>query len=335
MVKGVFSCKDGKTTEELTLSAGWTQKNQMEKWFKGEETFDTREQKVLEFYFNSTGKLKCRKERGRITPSTFLPKYGMVSDSTKFLSDLMGANVFSTPKPVKMIEDFINWFTDDDDIILDFFAGSCTTAHAVMDLNATDGGLRKFICVQLPEIIDKKSPAFQAGYKNIADISKERIKLAGKKIKEAGGLAHTPDLGFKVFRLDDSNLKRWDPYPDHEDIEPNLADAVDYLKDDREEDDFLFELLLKCGLDLAVPIETRTVAGNKQIYSIGLGKLVVCLDTDITTEVAEAIAELNAELKPEDGMRVILRDEGFKDDCAKTNSIITLKTRGIKDVKSL
>ncbi len=335
VVKGVFSCKDGKTTEELTLSAGWTQKNQMEKWFKGEETFDTREQKVLEFYFNSTGKLKCRKERGRITPSTFLPKYGMVSDSTKFLSDLMGANVFSTPKPVKMIEDFINWFTDDDDIILDFFAGSCTTAHAVMDLNATDGGLRKFICVQLPEIIDKKSPAFQAGYKNIADISKERIKLAGKKIKEAGGLAHTPDLGFKVFRLDDSNLKRWDPYPDHEDIEPNLADAVDYLKDDREEDDFLFELLLKCGLDLAVPIETRTVAGNKQIYSIGLGKLVVCLDTDITTEVAEAIAELNAELKPEDGMRVILRDEGFKDDCAKTNSIITLKTRGIKDVKSL
>ena len=250
--------------------------------------------------------------------------------------DLFGsAKYFSYPKPIDFIKKLMDIGTDSSGVILDFFAGSSTTAHATMELNAEDGGNRKFICVQLPEALDKESEAFQAGYKTIADISKERIRLAGKKIKDAGGLAHTPDLGFKVFRLDTSNLKRWDPYPDHEDIEPNLADAVDYIKDDRKEDDLLFELLLKCGLDLAVPIETRTVAGNKQIYSIGLGKLVVCLDTDITTEVAEAIAELNAELKPEDGMRVILRDEGFKDDCAKTNSIITLKSRGITDVKSL
>ncbi len=278
---------------------------------------------------------KSQAEESRRTTTSWWDEKFYTSEATKKLNNLIGGNYFDTPKPVELIKKMLTLSTKDDDIILDFFAGSGTTAHATMQLNSEDGGNRKFICVQLPEATKEKSEAFQAGYKNIAEIAKERIRLAGKKIKDAGGLAHTPDLGFKVFRLDTSNLERWDPYPDHEDIEPNLADAVDYLKDDREEEDLLFELLLKCGLDLAVPIETRTVAGNKQIYSIGLGKLVVCLDTDITTEVAEAIAELNAELKPEDGMRVILRDEGFKDDCAKTNSIITLKTRGIKDVKSL
>ena len=251
---------------------------------------------------------------------------------TLLTKEMMGKRIFDFPKPIEMIMRAIEMGSEKDDIILDFFAGSGTTAHAVMQMNAEDRGNRKFICVQLPEILDEKSEAHKAGYKNIADISKERIRRAGKKIKAVGGLAHTPDLGFKVFRLDDSNLKRWDP--DFKNIEASLIDAVDYLKQDRSEDDLLFELLLKCGLDLTVPIETRTVA-NKKIYSIGEGKLVVCLDTDITTEVAEAIAALNAELTPENGMQVILRDEGFKDDCAKTNSIITLKTRGIKDVKSL
>ena len=139
-----------------------------------------------------------------------------------------------------------------------------------------------------------------------------------------------------MFRLDTSNLKRWDSsITSVEEVEVRLTDAVDYIKADRSpEDDLLFELLLKYGLDLAVPIEPRTV-GNKQIYSIGEGKLVVCLDTDITTEVAEAIALLNEEDPPEGGMRVVFLDAGFKDDCAKTNSIITLKSRGITDVKSL
>ncbi len=263
------------------------------------------------------------------------------------LKNLFGVkDVFSNPKPSDLIAHliYLSVNPEENQIVLDFFAGSGSTGSAVYNYNNLLGADVNYILVQLPEKIEKTKKEQRTALDfcnsnnlvpNIAEIAKERIRRAGKKIKAAGGLAHNPDLGFKVFRLDSSNLNLWDPYPDHEDLQPNLTDAVDYIKDDRKEDDLLFELLLKCGLDLAVPIETRTVAGNKQIYSIGLGKLVVCLDTDITTGVAEAIAELNAELTPENGMRVILRDEGFKDDCAKTNSIITLKSRGITDVKSL
>ena len=218
VVNGVLKCKGRKTTEQVTLSAGWTQKDQMTKYFKGEEVFDTKKQKVVEFYFNSKGKLKCKKERSKITPSTMLPEYGMVSSNTALVTNLFdGVEVFDSPKPINMISDFASWFCNDDEIILDFFAGSGTTGHAIMELNR-DGGNRKFILCQKEEPIDpiNKKNAYEFCIKNglhpvISSITVERLKRAGDKIKSdidaensKSGMSdehkkQVPDLGYKVF----------------------------------------------------------------------------------------------------------------------------------------
>ena len=207
--KGRLRSVDGLTAEPVTLRAGWTQRNQMKRWFAGEETFDTRGQRVVEFYFNSAGKLKCRKKRGRITPSSILPSYGMVSESTAQLCALMGGDVFPTPKPTKMIEDFVQWFTGEGEIILDFFAGSATTAHAVMRSAARRNLTNQFIMVQLPEPLDDRVGRARASARyceqlgrapNIAELSKERIRRAAAQIREEYP-KFNGDLGFKVFKL--------------------------------------------------------------------------------------------------------------------------------------
>ena len=154
VVSGNFKAMNGKTTESFTLSAGWTQKKQMISFFNGEETFDTKGQKIIEFYFSSTGKLKCRKERSKITPSTVLPEYGMSSQHTDALKKLSADFEFNNPKPVPMLKDFIKWFAKKENIILDYFAGSGTTAHAVINLNREDGGRRKYILVEQGEYFD-------------------------------------------------------------------------------------------------------------------------------------------------------------------------------------
>ncbi len=216
VVNGVLKCVDGKTSEAVALSAGWTQKDQMTKYFKGEEVFDTKKQKVIEFYFNSKGKLKCKKEKSKITPSTILPEYGMVSRNTASVNNLFGGiEVFDSPKPVNMIADFASWFCNDDEVILDFFAGSGTTGHAVMELNK-DGGNRKFILCQIDEPINKDKPAYKFCIDNnlppvISSITIERLKRAGEKIAKDIEAENSktslfeedkkqlPDLGFKVF----------------------------------------------------------------------------------------------------------------------------------------
>lgn len=148
VVQGPFVVKDGQTTFPIVLSAGWTQKKQMKSWFDGQETFDTKGQRIIEFYFNSTGKIKCRKQRGALTPSTFLPEFGMGSEQTSHLEDIMGIpNTFTNPKPVDMIKLFAEWFCPSNGKILDFFAGSGTTMEATMQLNAEDGGHRQCILV--------------------------------------------------------------------------------------------------------------------------------------------------------------------------------------------
>lgn len=185
-----------------------------------------------------------------------------------------------------------------------------------MQLNSEDGVTRHHISVQLPEAIDEKSEAYKAGYTNIADISKERIRRAAKKIKQENP-DYDGDLGFKTFKLDSSNIKSWDA--DFDTLEEDLLGAVDYIKENRSSEDILYELLLKYGLDLTVPIETRTIAG-KTVYSIGLGALIVCLDKDITIEVVNGIGALKEELQPEI-MRVVFKDESFKDDVVKTNAL--------------
>lgn len=237
---------------------------------------------------------------------------------------------FDNPKPTGLLKYLINPSVYDDSIVLDFFSGSCSTADAVMQINAEKSMKLSYIMVQLPELTPEGSEGKKLGYNNIADISKDRIRLATKKIKEENPL-FSGDLGFKVFKLDTSNIKTWEAGFDT--LKDDLIAAADYIKQDRSSDDIVFELLLKYGLDLTVPIETRMIAGKK-VYSIGLGALVVCLDNEVPMETVNGIGALKEELKPEI-MRVVFKDSGFKDDVVKTNALQTLKRFGIEDIKSL
>ena len=296
----------------------------------------------------------------------FADGWGSNEDAEEELRTLMSIQgLMEFTKPRKLIEKLVASLRDPDGMILDFFAGSCTTAHAVMDLNRLDSGARCYIMVQLPEptyeIKDgKKVPkrgheeAFRAGYETIAEIGKERIRRVIKKIEEELNpqttqmdaeeelfkdveennlrqSADSLDLGFKVFKLDASNIKPWDA--DFDDVEGALLSAVENIKPDRSEADVLYELLLKYGLDLAVPIEERSI-GGRTVHIIGAGALIVCLAKDITLEVVEGIAALKEELKPE-VIHVVFKDSGFADDIVKTNAVQILRQAGIEDVKSL
>jgi adenine-specific DNA-methyltransferase len=240
-------------------------------------------------------------------------------------------NLLEFPKPIELIKRCIQLATCDDDLTIDFFAGSSTTAHAVMQRNVEDSCERKFIMVQLPEPCDDKSEAFKAGYKNIAEISKERIRRAAAKIKEENP-DYNGDLGFKVFKLDSTNIKPWEA--DFETLDENLLeDYITNIKPGRTESDILYEILLKYGLDLTLPIKEHTIAGKK-VFNIGMGALIICLSDAVDLDVVAGIAGLKEELKPEI-MRVVFKDSGFKDDVVKTNAVQILKQAGIEDVRSL
>ena len=219
---------------------------------------------------------------------------------------------------------------DQDSIILDFFAGSSTTAHAVMELNVEDEGNRTFIMVQLPEPCSEKSAAYKVGFKTIAEISKKRIRKAADKIAREKP-EYKGDLGFKVFKLDSTNIKPWDV--DFDLNERTLEDMITNIKSGRKEEDVLYEILLKYGLDLALPIQEHTIA-EQTVYDIGFGALLVCLSNAISLEVVEGIVALKEQLNPE-FMRVVCKDTGFQDDKTKTNAIQILKQANISDVRSI
>ncbi|HCY77649.1 MAG TPA: site-specific DNA-methyltransferase [Ignavibacteriales bacterium] len=238
---------------------------------------------------------------------------------------------FDTPKVVQICKEHIQAFTKHGDIILDFFSGSATTAHAVFELNVESGEKRKFIQVQLPERIDENSEAYKAGFKTISEIGKERIRRAAKKIaKENPLFTKELDLGFKVFKLNTSNIKAWDGNP--ENLEKSLWDTQDNIKESRTEEDVLYEILLKYGLDLTLPIEEKEISGLK-VFNVGYGALFVCLGNNITSKVAEGIGQWKEEVKPEI-CRVIFKDAGFTD-VEKTNTAQTLKRFGIHEIKSI
>ena len=235
---------------------------------------------------------------------------------------------FDYPKSTVLLNLLINSLSSKDFVVLDFFSGSATTAHTVIQLNAEDGGHRKFIMVQLPEPTNKKSVAYKAGYKNICEIGKERIRRAGDKIKaEAGDKAADLDIGFKVFKLDSSNLQKWNPQPD--DLVMTLQQATDNFLPDRTEQDVLYEIILKMGLDLTCQIEEEQAAGET-VYIIGGGALMICLGRNITTAVAEAVVKLHEEYESE-LWQVVFRDTGFASDMDKTNVKETLKAAGLDE----
>lgn len=237
---------------------------------------------------------------------------------------------FDTPKVVDVSKRLILPICKDNDILLDFFAGSATSAHAVVKLNAEDKANRKFIMVQLPEPTDENSEAYKAGYKTIAEIGKERIRRAAAKI-ESENPEYQGDLGFKVFKLDSTNIKPWEV--DFELDENQLESFVENIKPDRREDDVLYEVLLKYGLDLTLPITEHSVGGHK-VFDIGKGELVICLSDHIALDLVEGIARLKGELSPK-LMRVVFKDAGFADDVVKTNALQILKQAGVDEVRSL
>ena len=261
-------------------------------------------------------------DRGNLIKTIF-DDCGRTTDGTLEINKLLGKGVFDFPKPINLIKKLIYISSQNDDIILDFFSGSATTAHAVLKLNSEDSKNRRFIMIQIPENIDSKSNAFKNGYNTICEIGKDRIRRAGDKIVQESGNKDL-DIGFKVFKLDSSNLNKWDP--DYDDLEQTLLVSQDNIKPDRTQEDLIYEIMLKYGIDLTLPIEEYDTGENK-IYSIGFGALLICLDNKITKDITDSIIELASE----DVSRVVFKDNGFASDADKTNIKETLRTHNIDE----
>ena len=259
-------------------------------------------------------------------------RYDANEYGTRIVAELLPEASFTFPKSLWAVYDSVLAATgnDQDAIVMDFFAGSGTTGHAVMELNKETLGRRRFILVQLPEQI-----AGDGEFATIAEITKERLRRAAKNIRKDGP-DYEGDLGFRVFKLDTSNIRAWDPAPD--DLEGALHDAIDHVRPGRTEQDILYELLLKLGLDLCVPIETQKIAG-KSVHSVGAGTLLACLDESIALGDAEAlgvgIADWHKALAPAGDTMIVFRDSAFADDIAKANLAATLEQRGLANVRSL
>ena len=257
----------------------------------------------------------CDLKNSGIVPRTIIPftTGGHNHEAVDEVRNLLENNVFTNPKPVKLLKYLLTVANcEKDAIILDFFSGSATTAHAVMQLNAEDGGHRKFIMVQLPEKTDEKSEAYKAGYKNICEIGKERIRRAGRKIKEDAGLTAPADLdiGFRCLRLDESNMKPVYYTPD-EVGQQELFSFVDNVKEDRTPEDLLFQVMLDLGVLLSSSIEVKEIAGKK-VFNVADGFLLACFDHDVTEETVKAIAQM----KP---YYAVFRDSSMANDSVATN----------------
>ena len=329
-------------------SRGWiTNEEKMNEWIKeGRVQFGKDE--------NAVPTLKAYlKDREWSVPYSVIYKDGRAS--SKRLANLMGDKVFENPKDEEVIQKIIEFASAcDDDIILDFFSGSATTAHAVFSANTNQNTNRKFILVQLPESIDMHRAKAEKNKKvaenaislldsinkphNICEIGKERIRRAGEKItseieEENAQLKideepkKIPDIGFKVFKLDSSNLKKWQP--DYDDLEKTLLDSIENYVEGRSELDVVYEIILKMGLDLTYPVDELDVNGRK-IYSVAFGALMICLDDHITKEIADGMISLYQEYQPE-LWKVVFKDNGFENDSAKTNIKEQFKAAGLEE----
>lgn len=270
-----------------------------------------------------------------ITPQTIWERkdVGDTQEGKKIIKDhFKNAGIFETAKPPRLIERaMLVAGVGDGDIILDFFAGSATTFEAV----ANYGKSVRSILVQIPEKTDEKTEAYKAGFKTVADIGRQRMILVGEKFK-ASLVDSQRDLGFRLFELGQSNVRAWNP--DRSNLEDTLLSHKQHLIEGRTEDDVLYELLLKRGIDLSVPIETREI-GQKLVHSVGFGVLFVCLSHEIELNAVDAIAQgildWHKELEPETDTHVFFRDSAFADDIAKTNMAAILEQNGISHVRSL
>ena len=305
--------------------------------------------------FSVRSKQYLKDETGNIRKGkpTSLLNGPFTQEGTAELREIFDTDVFPFPKPSELVKYLIGLIVNDDNssdyFVLDIFAGSGTTASAVMNLNQTDSGKRKYICIQLPEKTDEKSEAFKAGYKTIADLSKERIRRTVNKIKneieaeakrkesqlnfEAKSSNDSViDLGFKVFKLSKSNFKIWDSALEKEPevIQAKLFEHIQHISPEAEQEAILYELLLKSGFQLTTPIEKLTLAGLT-VFSIAEGQLLICLEKELTHNCIKAMAEMQP-------TRVICLDEGFKGenaDALKTNAVQIMKSKGVVNFRTV
>jgi adenine-specific DNA-methyltransferase len=266
------------------------------------------------------------------------------ADGTQEIRTCFGTEVFSFPKPTALIQKIVEQVTSNGDICLDFFAGSGTTANAVLTQTLSDGQDRRFILVQLPEPLSPNNINQRAAAdycdslgkpRTIAELTKERLRRTGAKVK-ADNPMFAGDTGFRVFKLDNSNIRAWNP--DRDNLEKTLLDHEQHILPGRTEADIVYELLLKLGLDLCVPMESRSIAG-KTVGSIGGGVLMTCLTDKITRDgvepLAQGIVAWHEELAPAGDTTCIFRDSAFADDVAKTNLAVILEQYGIQNVRSV
>lgn len=275
----------------------------------------------------------------RMPPTSFwdYSTFGSTRQSNNELSKLNLKGMFQNTKPTLTLKTLIDLIKcETEDIILDFFSGSASTAHAVMKLNAEDGGNRKFIMVQLPELCDEKSEAYKAGYKNICEIGEERIRRAGEQIRTEWEKGHPSDgmfsedekfnvdIGFKVFKLDSTNIVPWDSSAEYN--EENLFNLSNVFKNERSKADILYEIMLKYGV-FDRSVEEIDVNG-KTMYRVGKRYMIVCLEDNVTSDDVKAIGELSPKT-------VIFKESGFNNDNDKINAVYNLEKSGVEDVKCI
>ena len=338
---------------KVIARSGWSSKAQIEEFIKNgfKAVLDTKGQ-ATRFVLTSTGAIESIKNRHEFQSHVIsvLANLGGTQKANAELEEL--APMFDFPKPSELIKYLVKMNHGNEFTVLDFFSGSATTAHAVMQLNAEDGGNRRFIMVQLPELCPESSEAFKAGYRNICEIGKERIRRAGAKIledikpaqhekqmtkhaeqlsfvpagEEASGNSPLPDTGFKVFKLDTSNLKTWDSTPFPEDdllsISNRLHNMIDRIKPDRTDLDVVYEIMLKMGVPLTYNVSPVDISG-KIAWSVGDFLLLICLSDGLTVEMVEEMAEYAPG-------QIVLAENSLADDTAMSNAFYILRDRNIE-----
>ena len=305
--------ENGKLKYPVTIKAGWGMRNQIINWLDGKETYDSKGQKIIRFLFNSQGILWYEKERGTFNPKTVITGVGSTKQGSLEIEELFGAKVIDFPKPKTLIAYIIQLLCRGNDIMLDFFSGSATTAHAVMQLNAEDGGNRKYIMVQLPEICRENTEAYRAGYKNISEIGKERIRRAGEKIKndnkDKEGIDKL-DIGFRVLKVDSTNMK--DIYYSANEYEQSKLDEfISNIKDDRTDLDLLYGVLLDWGLPISLKHDIEEIDGVT-VHTVDQGSLIACFADHVPESVVREIAKRQP-------LRVVFRDSSFASSPEKIN----------------
>jgi len=341
IVDGILECRDKKLAHSVSIKAGWAMKDMIINWLKGVTVIDQKGQKVKRFFFKNNGVLQYEKERGTVHPSSII-KDITTKSGTSEVSSFLGNDVFQFPKPTDLINYFTSVASVSDDTILDFFSGSATTAHAVMQLNAEDGGKRKFIMVQIPEECNEKSEAAKAGFKNICEIGKERIRRAGQNVlaewnekwlkqsaqgssqellaaalderESKNGARTAPDVGFRVLKLDSSNMK--DVYytaDKYAGMQLDLEGLADNIKEGRTDEDLLFQVMLELGIPLSAKISRD---GD-----------VLCVDGDYLVACFQAAdAKLLTKIAKKKPHYSVFRDSSFASDSAMVNFEQIFKT---------